>query len=136
VPSLRESLQAPDPAILEPTTGSQQRVFRRRGDEDLIRFRTREDASSHMDGRAMELATGGLHLAEVDRTWPWLGPLLGAIRLSGDPFGSDQGICNRSAALAGTSRPSQIRATRFANAMIVRIGGLPSDLGKSEASAT
>jgi hypothetical protein len=31
---------------------------------------------------------------------------------------------------------AQILATRFANAMIVSIGGLPSDRGKSVASAT
>jgi hypothetical protein len=34
------------------------------------------------------------------------------------------------------NRSSQTLATRFANATIVGIGGLPSDLGRSEASAT
>jgi hypothetical protein len=36
----------------------------------------------------------------------------------------------------GATSNAQIAAIRFAIAMIVRIGGLPSDLGKSVASAT
>jgi hypothetical protein len=36
----------------------------------------------------------------------------------------------------GATSDAQIAAIRFAIAMIVRIGGLPSDLGKSVASAT